>query len=113
MDPHDPLFPVICTLVDALVRGAYTDIERDGRSGRLTAAELRQAIVAYGRRLVPLPDEAAPLIAIYPQARNPDILAIDIPLWTAEEGQSDLTLSITAERIGDTITVQIEDIHVL
>lgn len=75
MDAHDPLFPVICTLVDALVRGAYTDLERDGRGGRLTAAELRQAIVAYGRRLVPLPDEAASLTAFCSPNPSPPIIA--------------------------------------
>lgn len=35
------------------------------------------------------------------------------PLWTREEGRSDLTLSVTAIKQGETYTVEVDDLHVL
>lgn len=113
MNANEPLFSAICALVDALVRGAYAELEQDGRSGRLTAAHLRDAIATYGRTLIPLPDEAIRHMDVYPYTADPQVLTVDIPLWTEEEGLSDLTLRLTAEILDSMILVRIEDIHVL
>lgn len=58
-----------------------------------------------------MPDEAIALIAVYPC--DPDGCALDVTLWTVEEGASDLTLSLSATKVGDGFRLEIEDLHVL
>lgn len=113
IEPGTPLFTAIRDLVDSLVRGAYAELEVDGRIGRLTTDELRLAIEQYGQTLMTLPDEAALAISVYPYNEKPSMLAVDVPLWTIEEGRSDLTLSLTAKVTEQLIKVQIDDLHVL
>ncbi len=103
----------IFQLVSDLVHGRYGDISRDGRVGRLTEAQLRDAVGEYGRTLVELPEEAWQFSEEYPQVHSPNEVAIDVDLWTAEEGRSDLTLSLSAVKSGGTWTVSIDSLHVL
>src|SRR5688572_33154275 len=84
-------------LVADLVAGRYADVVADGRGGRLTEVELATAIAEYGHVLVPLPDAGLELIDVY-QHESTDACSVEVPLWTAEEGRSDLTLSLTATR---------------
>jgi hypothetical protein len=100
-------------LVDALIAGRYDALVEDGRAGRLSADELRTAIAEYGRTLVPLPNDAWHLVEEHSQVGEPDALAMDIALWTMEEGRSDLTLSLTAHRRADAWGLAIDDLHVL
>jgi hypothetical protein len=53
------------------------------------------------------------LVDVYEQTSQPDAVTLDVPLWTREEGRSDLTLSVTAIKQGDTYTVEVDDLHVL
>jgi hypothetical protein len=100
-------------LIEDLAAGRYAEIAADGRSGRLTEAELRTAVEEYGRTLVPWPDDIEMIVDAYEQPSFQDAVALDVPLWTQEEGRSDLTLSLTAIKRGDTYTVEVDDLHVL
>ncbi len=53
------------------------------------------------------------IVDIYEQTSHPEELALDVPLWTKEEGRSDLTLALTAIKQGETYTVEVDDLHVL
>ena len=57
-------------LVADLADGRFAEVEADGRAGRLTSSELLSTIRGYGRALVPLPDEAVPLIEVYPNQHD-------------------------------------------
>ena len=105
--------PEIVRLVQDLAAERYQALESDGRAGRLDATQLSEAVSEYGRTLVELPDSVWRLVDEYPIDGHPDELALDIPLWTAEEGRSDLTLSVTACRTDGRITLMIDDLHVL
>ncbi len=100
-------------LIDDLAAGRYAEIAADGRAGRLTEEELRTAVEQHGRTLVPLPAGGEMLVDIYEQTSQPDAVSLDVPLWTQEEGRSDLTLSVTAIKQGETYTVEVDDLHVL
>jgi hypothetical protein len=100
-------------VVDDLVEGRYAMLARDGRAGRLTAEELERAIRDYGRALVPLPPDAMRKADVYPIEDVAGELAVDIPLWTKEEGRSDLTLSLTVVERAGGVTISIDDLHVL
>jgi hypothetical protein len=60
-----------------------------------------------------LPSDGEVLVDVYAQTSPPDAVTLDVPLWTREEGRSDLTLSVTAIRRGETYTVEVDDLHVL
>lgn len=101
----------IRALVHDLVLGRFTEIERERRIGRLTADELKRAVTEYGRTLIDLPGEAWPLIDTH--AVSDTTFSVDVPMWTKEEGRSDLTLSVSVEIHGGTAQVSIDDLHVL
>lgn len=99
-------------LVQMLAAARFNDLEADGRAGRLTAEELRRAVQEYGRTLRELPEEAWALVDEYRQ-NNSDDFSLDVPLWTIEEGRSDLTLSISVRETREGVTLSIDDLHVL
>ena len=103
----------IRSLVETLVKGQFDQLERDGRSGRLFSHELKEALQAYGRTLIALPDEAFRLAEVYPVTGQNATWAVDVPLWTAEEGRSDLTLSVTVSDSQDGVRLEIDDLHTL
>ncbi len=100
-------------LVEELVQGHFAQLERDGRSGRLSADELQEALREYGRTIITLPDEALNLADVHSVAGQRTRWAVDVPLWTAEEGRSDLTLSLTISESRDGVRLEIDDLHVL
>ena len=105
------LRPAIRDVVHELTAGNYELLERDGRTGRLTASEVRDAIQEYGRTLIDLPavafDEGGDSFQI-----NNSRWAVDQDLWTAEDGHSDLTLELDAVVTADgTWSVVITDLH--
>jgi hypothetical protein len=110
---EEVLFNGIRELVTDLVRGRFDELEADGRAGRLSAKELLSAIRQYGKTLVPLPDDALHLIDVYPNESDSTECLLDVPLWTAEEGRSDLTLSLVATKKDDGYRLEVSDLHVL
>lgn len=109
----DELLNQVKRLVLDLVAGQYAAIAADGRAGRLSEEELRIAVTEYGHTLIPLPQDGLTLVEVFPNKSNPDMASVNIPLWTQEEGHSDLTLSVTATKYGDRYTLHVEDLHVL
>lgn len=108
-----PAEMTIRRLVDDLVSKDYSKIQADGRIGRLTVDELERVISEYGRTLIGLPENALETVDTYPMEGTAGLAAIDLPLWTVEEGRSDLTLSLTINEEIEEPTVSIDDLHVL
>jgi hypothetical protein len=100
-------------IVHDIVLGRFAELERDGRAGRLTADEIRLAVLQFSRTLIDLPDEAWPVVDSYTCAVSDVQFAVDVPMWTNEDGQSDLSLSLTVELHGGTARVSIDNFHVL
>jgi hypothetical protein len=109
------LIPVLKELTRDLVDGKYLGLERDGRAGRLDASQISWAIQNYGRHLVEPPESAfenAEAVSI--KDASAPTWATDFDLWTAEEGESDLTLSVTITEAGSgRVRIEIDDLHVL
>ena len=104
----------IAELVRDLAAGEYDALVRDGRAGRLTAQELREAVGGYATR-IPLPDDAFDVggDAYLVDGTDPPEWAIDQNLWTRDGGRSDLTLQLDVRfRDGD-YRLEITDLHVL
>jgi hypothetical protein len=83
-------------MVDLLVRGDYESAVKVCIKSRLTSEDLRTIIRDYGRKLVSPPAEVYnKLDAIQVKDASVPTWSVRAPLWTKEEGRSDLTLELT------------------
>ena len=110
-----PFETVVRDVVAQLAARRYADLERRTHGVRLSARELAGAVRDYGRRIIPPPDGAELLVDVVPiTAAEPPAWSVNVPLWTAEEGRSDLTLELTVRTGPDgEYAVEIDDLHVL
>ncbi len=101
-------------VIELLAGGKYSELEALTKGVRLTAEEIAKAIVDYGRHLVVPPENAFELMDVV-EVRTTGMArwSITMPLWTREEGRSDLSLEVTL--IGDQkpFGIELDDIHVL
>lgn len=98
-----------------LEKEAYEALAILTRGVRLTADEMREAIRDYGRRIAPFPEAGyLELNVVEVRGTNPRQWSVDVPLFTGNEGRSDLTLSITlTESNALFYEIEIDGIHVL
>ncbi|MBI5722645.1 MAG: hypothetical protein HZA50_01715 [Planctomycetes bacterium] len=101
-------------LIALLVARRYRDVESLTNATRLTANEIQGIISDYGRILVDPPDSAWQFMEII-EVKNssPCKWSIVMPLWTQEEGRSDLSLEVTVIHGEKELVVELDDIHVL
>lgn len=108
---HTKLKATVGHVVSLLAAGEYAELERLSRGERLSAGELRRAVAEYGGTVSPSPFIVDEPIAV---TAEPGVWAVDVDLFTAEEGRSDLTLSLRVlESPGPHYEVQLDDLHVL
>jgi len=84
------------------------------RGIRLSSEQIEAAIVEYGRTLVVPPVSAFSFMDVIEIRNSPSpSWSITMPLWTKEEGRSDLSLELTLVEKGGGFEVEVDDIHVL
>ena len=112
---HLKLKATVRRVVSMLAQGDYDALERLTHGTRLTAAEMAESVREYGGRLVLPPDDVFDnLDVVEVKGVQPGELSVNVSLWTAEEGRSDLTLELTLRESGKEIyDVEIDNIHVL
>lgn len=81
---------------------------------RMNQAEMETAVREYGSDIIVPPGQAIPnLDVVKVMNTKPERWNVDIPLWTTEEGRSDLALEVTMIESGqEWMDVEIDDIHV-
>ena len=79
-----------------------------GRGSR----DLARRLDDYGRTLVPLPADWPKYAWQYNSGAAGEI-AVDVDLWTLEEGRSDLTLQLLGRSDGESWTIEAIDLRVL
>lgn len=105
---------VVGKVVEELVRGDYDLLIKQYPESRVSSEGLRSVIHDYGRRLVPPPSNAYQnLDAVRVQNTNVPTWSVRAPLWTEEEGRSDLTLEMTVTLGPGSSSVEIDDLRVL
>jgi hypothetical protein len=106
---------LIGELIDLLAKGDYVALLRRAPHSRLNAEQLAAAVEAYGGQIVPLPPSGYRLINSLPVSGSiPPAWSIVVPLFTKEEGRSDLSMELTVAQAQDGGCVaQIDDVHVL
>jgi hypothetical protein len=101
-------------LVNDLARGSYQSVLQRCVKSRLTIEDIRRVIGEYGRTLVTPPVDAySHLDAVEVAGSIPETWSVRVPLWTKEEGPSDLTLELAIALRDDGPTVELDDLHVL
>ena len=103
------------SLTECLARRDYAALCGSARQSRLSSQELETAVRSYGRTIIPLPAEAYSLLNVVAETHtSPQRWSVVVPLWTEQEGRSDLSLEITVEDVpGQDYAVEIDDLHVL
>lgn len=102
----------LINLIDALVNGDFDKISDNDWYGRLNKPDLEARIAEHGNTLVAPPDFFVERIDIY-EYEDGSGLALNVPLWTEEEGMSDLTLSLELSYEGTKIKLQMTDLRIL
>lgn len=106
----EPVFQV----VTLLVAGRYAELEALTHNVRLTAKEMATAVADYGRKLILPPDSGFKLMDVVEvKSTQPKKWSITMPLWTQEEGRSDLTAEITVIERQNGFAIELDDVHVL
>lgn len=101
-------------VIEHLVAGRWAELEALTGGKRLTAREMAEVIAEYGRKLVLPPGDALRLMDVV-EVRNaqPKQWSVTMPLWTQEEGRSDLSISVTLIAQEEGFKIELDDIHVL
>jgi hypothetical protein len=111
--PREAVREGLVVLVQRLVAGDYEGLCADGSAQRQQPESLRLAVEQYGRTLAELPEEAFTLTELGPITARPDLYWVVQPLWTVEEGRSDLNLVGGVARQAGGWHVYLDDLHVL
>lgn len=101
-------------IVKMLVDGHYEQIARITHSKRLDTTTIEGAILGYGMTLVMPPDVAFEQLDVV-KIKNAALpcWSVRMNLWTAEEGQSDLSIELTLTKVESDYVIELDDIHVL
>lgn len=88
---------VLKPLVQCLVDRRYEDLVAMGRPGRvdISGAALRAYMADIPNNFQDTPDTAWSTVSVYPVASG--VWNVDVPLWSADGRQSDVTLRATVE----------------
>ena len=108
----DRFKPAVRALVHELVTGNYDGLEADGRVSLASADGLRRTVEEYAGTLVDLPDEAFDWTNVYQYKGAEDAWRLEVPMYTEEVGQCDLTLILDAEGRDGDVDVKIRDLLV-
>jgi hypothetical protein len=93
----------------------YRDLELLTASIRLTSEQIESAVRGYGRTIIPLPSNGVGLIdyVAIQNARSP-AWSVYVPLFTQEEGRSDLSVDLTLiETEPSSFAIELNDLRVL
>lgn len=101
-------------LIRLLAEGRFDSVEEVTNGVRLAASDIKNALGRYGRTLVYPPSEAYELMdVIEVRSAGQRRWSIAMPLWTKEEGRSDLSIEVTIIRKAGEFVLELDDIRVL
>jgi hypothetical protein len=110
----DILRSIAGEMMDRLAHGDYESAVAFCVKSRLTSDDLRTVIRDYGRRLVSHPKDAyKKLDVVQVKGAAVPTWSVQVPLWTEEEGRSDLTLELTIGLRAGAPSIELDDLHVL
>ena len=100
-------------VVRLLVEKRYKDLETLSGGTRLSAREIEQAVQEYGGTLTYPPEDAFRLVDVIAlEGVSHSQWSVIVPLWTEQEGRSDLSLEMTVGEKPEGTRIQLDNIHV-
>jgi len=97
-----PLAEVVKSLVGLLVAGEWPQLGRLVSGSRLSIDDIRAVVADYGRTLTMPPHEVFDQLDVVDiVATSQRTVSVRVPLWTQEEGRSDLELVLTITEVAD------------
>ena len=101
-------------VANLIADGHYAGAIQACSSSRLTEADIDGVIRDYGRTFVRLPaDYGDCLDAVRVEGRGNPTWSIRAPLWSREEGRSDLTLELTVINEVNGLSIELDDLKVI
>lgn len=105
---------IVSDIIAFLAEKQYQKIVTLTQSVRLNKECIQKAIETYGRTIINPPDSAFDFMSIIEvRNSNPQQWSVVMPLWTKEEGRSDLSIELTLIKEKNNYKVEVDDIHVL
>jgi hypothetical protein len=109
----DVLISTVRELVEQLARKDYEGLIARCATSRLTSDDLRNVVQEYGRTPIsPPPNAYQNLDAIEVDGTAVPTWSVRAPLWTKEEGRSDLELQMTIVLRDGSPSVELDDLLV-
>jgi len=103
---------IIIDVYTLLYNKKYKELARLTNNTRLSSNDIEESILEYGRQLIPYPNEVVFDIVEVINSK-PKELSIWAPIYTKEEGLSDLSFELTLIEKNDmTYKVELDNIHV-
>ena len=102
----------LSAVVCRLAKGDHALQDRPSRVAPVSnevAEQMRRSVNDYGQKILPLPDESWRSSIAQWMGGYWEVL---IDLWTAEEGESDLVLFVSARELDGDYTFEIVSLHV-
>ena len=111
----EKLHKTVKSVTDLLAQERYEDIAVLCNGVRITASEIRGAVIDYGNKIIPLPPHAFKDLDVIAIANtSPQQWSVNVPVFTAEEGCSDLTLELTLIAAPEELyKVELDNLHVM
>ncbi|MBY0588599.1 hypothetical protein K2X85_15600 [bacterium] len=104
---------VALDLVTKLAHGKYDEVVAACGVTRLSAEDLREVIAEYGMTfVVPPKDRYVGFDAFFLPSFEIPTWSVRAPLWSKEEGRSDLELQLTIHQEGERFTIELDDLHI-
>lgn len=100
--------------MEYLAAGKYVELVAASKESRLSAEDLRHCVELYGRTVtVPptIPDDCLDVIEV--TAADCPTWSVWFPLWTEEEGRSDLALQLAISLDKNIAEFEIDNLRVL
>jgi len=109
---RDKLKEIVSGILKLLSEKNYIELEKQSKGIRLSAADMEEAIKEYDCQLVMPPLDAYELMNVV-KIMGGDSWYVVMPLWSQDEGESDLSIELTIVKESDNFIFEIENIHVL
>ena len=111
---NEKLKSIVNQIITLLIASDFQKVVELTNGTRMTSEEIQRALHEYGRTLIAPPSKGFDLMdAVEVEGMSIPQYSIRMPLWTQEEGMSDLTLELTVKISNEKTEVELDDIHVL
>ena len=103
----------VVAVLERLASGDYSGLVAQCSGSRLSADDVRNVVAGYGRTVIVPPHSVYEHLDLVPVKAAPvPTWSVRMPIWTKEEGRSDLTLELTISLEPSGPRVELDDLRV-